>query len=43
MNFYSNLPNISISQFDGEINLYDVNKNSDIYLKKMMVRIFLIF
>ena len=34
MNFYSNLPNISISQFDGEINLYDVNKNSDIYLKK---------
>ncbi len=34
MNFYSNLPKISISQFDGEINLYDVNKKSDSYLKK---------
>ena len=31
MNFYSNLPKISISQFDCEINLYDVNKNSNSY------------
>ena len=40
MNFYSNLPKIPLSQFDGEIILYDNHTKSDRHLKKNNIESF---